>query len=220
MKYWFDSEDAQRYGLPAAAVLAHLRYWIQRNTQAGEEPCMTQSMKEMQGYLPFLTVPQIKRALAKLEEGEAIYRAPNGFDRRHTYCLGTESSHRKDETVSSMGPNRTIEGTELSHVHIETITSKRTESTAHAYERPSEEEVKEYFRDLGAHDVAEELGLEFFTHYESTGWYVSGTPMAQWKPKARSWLARKRNKQSNARRKGFNPDGFTPDGLRDFIDNG
>jgi hypothetical protein len=44
--------------------------------------------------------------------------------------------------------------------------------------------------------------------------------MAQWKPKARSWLARRRNQQSNDRRKGFNPSNFTPEGLKDFIDNG
>jgi len=218
MKFWFDGDDAQRYGLPAAAVLAHLKYWIERNTHAGEEPCMTQSMKEMQAYISFLTVPQIKRALAKLEEGEAIYRKANGFDRRHTYCLGTESSHARDESVPSKGPYRTNEGTELSRVHIETNTLKTTESTAYA--RPTEDEVVEYFRDIGAADLAAQLGLEFHTHYESTGWIVSGVPMAQWKPKARSWLARRRNQQSNDRRKGFNPTNFTPEGLKDFIDNG
>ena len=218
MKYWFEVEDAQRYGLPAAAVLAHLRYWIQRNTQAGEQPCMTQSMKEMQGYLPFLTVPQIKRALAKLEEEEAIYRAPNGFDRRHTYCLGTESSHGRDETVSSMGPNRTIEGTELSHVHIETNTSKRTESGA--WERPTEEEVVEYLSEIGGGDLAPTLGPAFFNYYQANDWMVNGTPIARWKYKAKQWLTNERNKRSNARRKGFNPDGFTPDGLKDFIANG
>ncbi len=68
MRFWIDGDDAQRYGLPAAAVLAHLKYWIERNTHAGEEPCMTQSMKQMGEYLPFLTVPQIKGALKKLEE--------------------------------------------------------------------------------------------------------------------------------------------------------
>jgi hypothetical protein len=223
MKYWFDGDDARRWGLPAAAVLAHLKYWIERNTTAGEEPCVTQSMKDMNRYIPFLSVPQIKGALKKLEDGGAIYRQPNGFDRTRTYCLGTDSSFRRDETVSSKGPNHPIEGTELSVVHIETNTSKRTTSSAREgldYERPSEEEVIEYFRDIGAADLAEELGLEFHTHYEATGWIVSGTPMAKWKPKARSWVARRRNKQSNERRKGFNPAGFTPEGLRDFIDNG
>ena len=221
MKFWFDSEDAQRYGLPAAAVLAHLRYWIQRNTHAGEEPCMTQSMREMQSYLSFLTVPQIKRALAKLEEGEAIYRAPNGFDRRHTYCLGTESSHARDETVLSMGPNRTIEGTELSHVHIETNTSKRTESSTREWDRPrEEEEVVEYLREIGGADLAPTLGPAFFNYYQANDWMVNGTPIARWKFKAKQWLTNERNRQSNARRKGFNPEGFTPDGLKDFIANG
>jgi len=228
MKYWFEVEDAQRWGLPAAAVLAHLnlahlKYWIERNTSAGEAPCMTQGMKEMAQYLPFLTVPQIKGALRKLEAGGAIHREGNGFDRRRTYCLGTKLSHPSDQIVPSKGPNGLIEGTELSQVHIETNTSKRTRENTREeleYQRPTEEEVVEYFRDIGGSDVAVQLGQEFHTHYESTGWIVSGTPMAKWKPKARSWLSRMRNKQSNERRKGFNPAGFTPDGLKDFIDNG
>jgi len=222
MKYWFDTDDAQRWGLPAAAVLAHLKYWIARNTQAGEPACMTQGMREMGEYLPFLTVPQIKGALRKLETGGAIYRESNGFDRRHTYCLGTKPSNALDETVPSKGRNGLIEGTELSRVHIETNTSKRTERDTREveYERPTEEQVVEYFSDIGGHDVAAQLGQEFHTHYESTGWIVSGTPMAKWKPKARTWLSRYRNKQSNERRKGFNPSGFTPDGLKDFIVNG
>lgn len=223
MKYWFEVEDAQRWGLPAAAVLAHLKYWIERNTSAGEEPCMTQGIKEMAEYLPFLTPSKIKRALVKLEQQEAIYRKPNGFDRRHTYCLGTKPDRAWDESEPSISQNRTIDEPNLARVHIETNTSKRTRDNAREeleYQRPTEEEVVEYFRDIGGSDVADQLGQEFHTHYESTGWIVSGTPMAKWKPKARSWLSRMRNKQSNERRKGFNPTGFTPDGLKDFIANG
>ncbi|MDA8959088.1 hypothetical protein N9F11_01570 [Akkermansiaceae bacterium] len=220
MKYWFEVEHAQRWGLPAAAVLAHLKYWIERNTSAGEDPCMTQGIKEMSEYMPFLTASQIKRALSKLEEGDAIYRTSNGFDRRGTFCLGTIPDNRWDETEPSMGQNQPIDKPNLARVHIETNTSKRTESNAPAYERPTEEEVVEYLTDIGGADVALQLGQEFHTHYETTGWYVSGSPMAKWKPKARSWLSRLRNKQSNERRKGFNPKNFTPDGLKDFIDNG
>ena len=150
MKYWFEVEDAQRWGLPAAAVLAHLKYWIERNTSAGEEPCMTQGIKEMAEYLPFLTPSKIKRALVKLEEVEAIYRKPNGFDRRHTYCLGTIPYHAWDKTEPSMSQNRTIDGPNLDRVHIETNTFKRTESNAREeldFQRPTEEEVIEYMED-------------------------------------------------------------------------
>ena len=170
MKYWFETEDAERFGLVAASVLAHLKYWIDRNTSAGEEPCMTQGMKEMNQYLPFLTVPQIKTALKKLEAAGAIYRQPNGFDRRHTYCLGTESSYRRDENVSSKGANCPIEGTELSHVHIETNTSKRTRESAREdleYQRPTEPEVVEYLVDIGGADLAPDLGPAFYNYYEA-----------------------------------------------------
>ena len=223
MKYWFETEDAERFGLAAAAVLAHLKYWIDRNTSAGQEPCMTQGMKEMAEYLPFLTVPQIKGALRKLEDGGAIYRKPNGFDRRHTYCIGTESSYRRDENVSLKGSNHPIEGTELSHVHIETNTFKRTKSNAREdleFQRPTEQEVIEYLTDRGAGDLAPTLGPAFWNYYEANGWVVNGTPIAKWKPKANQWITNERNRQSNDRRKGFNPKGFTPDGLKDFIANG
>jgi hypothetical protein len=221
MKYWFDTDDAQRWGLPAAAVLAHLKYWIARNTEAGEEPCMTQSIARMQGHLVFLTFDQIRRALSKLEKGGAIYRKGNGFDRRHTYCLA-ELPQGSGENATTMGQDCHNDEAKMPQVHIETNTSKRTERDTREveYERPTEEQVVEYFSDIGGQDVAAQLGQEFHTHYESTGWIVSGTPMAKWKPKARTWLSRYRNKQSNERRKGFNPSGFTPDGLKDFIVNG
>ena len=222
MKYWFDTDDAQRWGLPAAAVLAHLKYWIDRNTSAGEEPCMTQSISKMQSHLSFLTFDQIRRALSKLEKEGVIYRQGNGFDRRHTYCLA-EMPQGRGEIATTMGQDCHNDVAPLPQVHIETNTSKRTKKDAREeleYERPTEEEVVEYFRDIGGSDVADQLGQEFHTHYESTGWIVSGTPMAKWKPKARTWLSRYRNKQSNERRKGFNPSGFTPDGLKDFIVNG
>ena len=155
----------------------------------------------------------------EIGEAGAIYRQANGFDRTRTYCLGTDSSLRRDETVSSKRQDGPIEGTKLSHVLIETNTSKRTDS-AREWERPTEEEVIEYLQDIGAGDMAPTLGPAFFNYYEANGWMVGSTPIAKWKPKARQWVTTERNRQSNARRKGFNPSGFTPDGLRDFIDNG
>jgi hypothetical protein len=223
VKYWFEIEDARRWGLPAAAVLAHLKYWIERNTSAGEEPCMTQGIKEMAEYLPFLTPSKIQRALAKLEQVGAIYRKPNGFDRRHTYCLGTIPDHAWNESEPSMMQNRTIDDANVDRVHIETNTLKRTRENTREdleYQRPTEQEVIQYMEDRGAHELAATLGPSFWNYYEANGWMVNGTPIAKWKPKANQWINTERNKQSNERRKGFNPAGFTPDGLKDFIDNG
>ena len=222
MKYWFEVEDAQRWGLPAAAVLAHLKYWIERNTHAGEDPCMTQSIKEMVDYLPFLSFDQVRRALEKLEDAGAIYRKGNGFDRRHTYCLA-ELPHGSGENATTTWQESHNDVAQLPQVHIETNTTKRTESNAREdfiLERPTEEEVIEYLIDRGASDLAHTLGPNFFNYYEANGWMVGGTPIHKWKPKLNQWLTNERNRQSNGRRKGFNPAGFTPDGLKDFIDNG
>ena len=222
MKYWFEVEDAQRWGLPAAAVLAHLKYWISRNTEAGEEPCMTQSIARMQGHLPFLTFDQVRRALEKLEKGGVIYRKGNGFDRRHTYCLA-ELPQASGENATTMGQDCHNDVAPLPQVHIETNTLKRTINNAREdleFQRPTEEQVIEYLIDRGALDLAHTLGPAFFNYYEANGWMVNGTPIAKWKPKANQWITNERNRQSNDRRKGFNPAGFTPDGLKDFIDNG
>ena len=80
-----------------------------------------------------------------------------------------------------MGQKRPIDEPNLARVHIETNTSKRTRENAREeleYERPTEEEVIEYFRDIGGHDVADQLGQEFHTHYESTG--LGSCPGRQW----------------------------------------
>jgi hypothetical protein len=222
MKYWFETEDAERFGLAAAAVLAHLKYWIDRNTSAGEEPCMTQSISKMQGHLSFLTFDQIRRALSKLEKEGAIYRQGNGFDRRHTYCLA-EMPQGRGEIATTMGQDCHNDVAPLPQVHIETNTSKITSQSAREdleFQRPTEQEVIDYLTDRGAGDLAPTLGPAFWNYYEANGWVVNGTPIAKWKPKANQWINTERNKQSNDRRKGFNAGNFTPDGLRDFIDNG
>lgn len=222
MKYWFETEDAERFGLVAASVLAHLKYWIDRNTSAGEEPCMTQSISKMQGHLSFLTFDQIRRALSKLEKEGAIYRQGNGFDRRHTYCLA-EMPQGRGEIATTMGQDCHNEVAPLPQVHIETNTSKITSKSAREdleYQRPTEQEVIEYLVDIGGADLAPDLGPAFYNYYEANGWMVNGTPIAKWKPKARQWLSNERNRKSNDRRKGFNPKGFTPDGLKDFIAHG
>ncbi len=223
MKYWFEVEDAQRWGLPAAAVLSHIAYWIERNEHETGRPCVTQTIKQMEHYLPFLSAKQIRASLSKLVEGGVLDRERNGFSAVYTYCLIDKRDNRgtKGESADVQKGHQEIDKRDIS-----TYINKKTEEKANArardgeYERPTEDEVVEYFREIGGADVAGELGQEFYTHYESTGWYVSGTPMAKWKPKARTWLSRLRNKQSNARQKGFNPNNFTPDGLKDFIDNG
>jgi hypothetical protein len=108
---------------------------------------------------------------------------------------------------------------------ISTYRNNKTEDKTYTredleFQRPTEQEVIQYMEDRGAHELAATLGPSFWNYYEANGWMVNGTPIAKWKPKANQWMNTERNKQSNERRKGFNPAGFTPDGLKDFITNG
>ena len=127
MKYWFEVEDAQRWGLPAAAVLAHLKYWIERNDHETGRPCITQTVEQMRHYLPFLSVKQIRAALTKLD-GQAITKERNGFNPVYTYCLipkrATELPKRETavaQKVQHVLPKGTT-------VHIETIKQKRKQT--------------------------------------------------------------------------------------------
>lgn len=221
MRYWFDIDDARRWGLPAAAVLAHLEYWIERNDHETGRPCVTQTVEQMRHYLPFLSAKQIRAALSKLD-GEAITKERNGFNPVYTYCL-------LPERATGVPKGTTAVTQKVQHVlpkrDNSTYRNKKTEEKTNAreeleYQRPTEEEVIEYLTDRGAHDLAPTLGPAFWNYYESNGWMVNGTPIAKWKPKANQWINTERTKRSNDRRKGFNPAGFTPDGLKDFIDNG
>jgi len=217
MRYWFEGEHAQRWGLPAAAVFAHIQYWIERNGHETGRPCVTQAVWQMKAYLPFLSEKQIRASLKKLVEAGALTRERNGFDAVYTYCLKGENGVPKRETPDV--PKGQLEVTKRDNcTYRNNKTEEKTE--ARAWERPTEEEVVEFLRDIGAGDLAHTLGPEFFNYYEANGWMVGSTPIAKWRPKARQWVSKERNRQSNARQKGFNPKGFTPDGLRDFIDNG
>lgn len=221
MKYWFEVEDAQRWGLPAAAVLAHIVYWIERNEHETGRPCITQTIKQMRHYIPFLSEKQIRAALVKLVEDGVLARERNGFDPVYTYCLID-----KREIRATKGQSADVQ--KVHHVmdkrDISTYRNNKTEEKTNAreleYQRPTEQEVIDYLTDRGAGDLAPTLGPAFWNYYEANGWMVNGTPIAKWKPKASQWINTERNRQSNDRRKGFNAGNFTPDGLRDFIDNG
>ena len=217
MRFWFDSEHAQRWGLPAAAVFAHIQYWVERNGHETGRPCVTQPVWQMQSYLPFLSEKQIRAALKKLVEAEALTRERNGFDAVYTYCLKGANGVPKRETPIVQKGHQEIDKRDIC-----TYRNNKTEEKTNAreWERPNEEEVIEYLQEIGGSDLAHTLGPAFFNYYEANGWMVNGTPIAKWRPKARQWLTTERNRQSNERQKGFNPKGFTPEGLRDFIDNG
>ena len=101
MKYWFDGDDAQRWGLPAAAVLAHIVYWIERNEHETGRPCITQTIKQMRHYIPFLSEKQIRAALVKLVDGGVLARERNGFDPVYTYCLIDKREIRATKSQSA-----------------------------------------------------------------------------------------------------------------------
>ena len=82
---------------------------------------------------------------------------------------------------------------------------------------PTIEDAIEYF---GLKGATQEEAEKFCDYYTANGWTQgrAGKPIKDWKAAARNWM---RNvKQYAQEKRGFNPDGFTPDGIRNFIANG
>ena len=189
MKYWFDGDDAQRWGLPAAAVVAHIVYWIERNEHETGRPCITQTIKQMRHYIPFLSEKQIRAALVKLVDGGVLARERNGFDPVYTYCLidKREITATKGQSADVQKVNHVIDKRDSS-TYRNNKKEEKTNARELEYQRPTEQDVIDYLTDRGAGDLAPTLGPAFWNYYEANGWMVNGTPIAKWKPKANQWI--------------------------------
>ena len=101
----FDIEDAVKYGVNAAILLVHIRFWISKNKANGKhfEDGRTWtycSVKAYQKLFPYLGKSQINTALYKLVKAGVIvignYNKTN-YDRTKWYALNDESGLLKHD---------------------------------------------------------------------------------------------------------------------------
>jgi hypothetical protein len=99
--YSCTGEDAAAYGLPAAVILHHIRWWISKN-EANDKHFHDgrywtyNSTKAFAKLFPFLTKHQIRRALDRLvDEGVLVKGNYNtsSYDRTLWYALGDGDQH-------------------------------------------------------------------------------------------------------------------------------
>ena len=55
--------------------------------------------------------------------------------------------------------------------------------------KPTIEQLKEYMREQGMNDIAE----NWLNHYEANGWMVGKNPMKDWKASVRTWKTNQKN---------------------------
>lgn len=104
----FSKEDAQQYGVEAAVMLHHIRYWVDKN-EANDKNFIEDrywtfnSTTAFSKLFPFWSARKIGRLLTKLEEEGAIVSSrfnKQKYDRTKWYTLG--------DGITKTDPNHSI----------------------------------------------------------------------------------------------------------------
>lgn len=87
---------------------------------------------------------------------------------------------RWDATASSGIPNDTKNADSVSVSVSGSVTDKKE---IKGFVKPTIEQLKEYMREQGMNDIAE----NWLNHYEANGWMVGKNKMKDWKASVRTW---------------------------------
>ena len=124
----FHIDDATEYGIPEAVILYNLRFWLDHNlankTHIHDGRVWTfNSLSAWSELFPYLSEPQIKRLLAKLEKTGILIKGnynKNRFDKTSWYTLDLPE-YRLEGAELSKGRNRPIDDSKASHRHSESV---------------------------------------------------------------------------------------------------
>lgn len=98
MQHMFDTEHARAYGVHEAILIHHLSFWILRNRANGENlregrTWTYNSVKALADLFPYLTIKQVRGALARLVDGGVLLTGnynPTSRDRTLWYAFNDE----------------------------------------------------------------------------------------------------------------------------------
>lgn len=93
---------------------------------------------------------------------------------------------RWDATASDRIPNDTKNADSVSVSGSGSVTGKKE---IKGFVKPTIEQLKEYMREQGMNDIAE----NWLNHYEANGWKVGKNPMKDWKASVRTWKTNQKN---------------------------
>lgn len=95
-KHYFDTDVAKDCGINAAIVFENIKFWVQHNQKSGKnfkegKHWMYSTQAELSEQFEYLSVKQVRTALAKLEAAGYIIKGNfnrSGYDRTCWYSLG------------------------------------------------------------------------------------------------------------------------------------
>lgn len=95
---------------------------------------------------------------------------------------------RWNATASDRIPNDTKNADSVS-VSVSGSGSVTVKKEIKGFVKPTIEQLKEYMREQGMNDIAE----NWLNHYEANGWKVGKNPMKDWKASVRTWKTNQKN---------------------------
>ena len=111
-------------------------------------------------------------------------RLEEEVDKRKAYSESRRNNRKKKEDMNN---------TSLSYVqHMENENENENlieKKKVARFQKPTIEQLKEYMREQGMNDIAE----NWLNHYEANGWMVGKVKMKDWKASVRTWKINQKN---------------------------
>jgi len=120
---------------------------------------------------------QLKRDLRKYDvyiEKQRLNGAKGGRPSKPTETQITQPFFEKPKKADNVNVN---------------VNENENDTNKKGFVKPTIEQIKEYMREQGMNDIAE----NWFNHYEANGWMVGKVKMKDWKASVRTWKSNQKN---------------------------
>lgn len=111
-------------------------------------------------------------------------RLEEEVDKRKAYSESRRNNRKKKEDMNDTSLSY-VEHMENENENEDLIKKKKVAR----FQKPTIEQLKEYMREQGMNDIAE----NWLNHYEANGWMVGKNKMKDWKASVRTWKTNQKN---------------------------
>jgi uncharacterized protein len=111
-------------------------------------------------------------------------RLEEEVDKRKAYSESRRNNRKKKEDVNNISSSY-VQHMENENENEDLIEKKKVAR----FQKPTIEQLKEYMREQGMNDIAE----NWLNHYEANGWMVGKNKMKDWKASVRTWKTNQKN---------------------------
>ena len=111
-------------------------------------------------------------------------RLEEEVDKRKAYSESRRNNRKKKEDMNNTSSSY-VQHMENENENEDLIEKKKVAR----FQKPTIEQLKEYMREQGMNDIAE----NWLNHYEANGWMVGKVKMKDWKASVRTWKTNQKN---------------------------